>query len=43
MFATIAKFNKDESITGMSAIPIERVIETERTESLSVPIKSGAW
>lgn len=42
MFATIGKFQK-ENVAGMGSIPVERVIETQETESRSVPIKSGAW
>lgn len=44
MFATIAQFNKDKSIKGMKYAPLERLIETEETESRShVPIQPGAW
>lgn len=43
MFATIAQFNKDKSIKGMKYAPLERLIETEETESRShVPIQPGA-
>ena len=43
MFATIAKFNKEGLIRGMSHASLERVVETEETESRSVPIKPAGW
>jgi hypothetical protein len=43
MFATIAKFNKDQETTGMAFEPMERLVETNATESRSVHIPSGAW
>lgn len=43
MFATIAQFNKDEIISRLDAVPVERLIETKETESRSVPIESGGW
>ncbi|CEP20088.1 hypothetical protein [Parasitella parasitica] len=41
MFATIAKF-ENENIQGMTPVRTERLVETQKTESRSVPIKSGA-
>lgn len=43
MFATIAKFNK-QNIVGMTHTSVERLVETQETESRSdIPIQSGAW
>lgn len=43
MFATIAKFNKEKDLNGLSSVPVERFVETEKTEGISVPMQSGAW
>ncbi|KAG1088368.1 hypothetical protein G6F42_020297 [Rhizopus arrhizus] len=42
MFAAIAKF-QDEKVQGMTSVHTERLVETQESESRSVPIKSGAW
>ncbi|KAI9345447.1 histidine phosphatase superfamily [Pilaira anomala] len=42
MFATIAKFNKEKDLNGLSSVPVERLVETEKTEGISVPMQSGA-
>ncbi|GAN09533.1 phosphoglycerate mutase-like protein [Mucor ambiguus] len=41
MFATIARF-QDEKTQGMTSVHTERLVETQESESRSVPIKSGA-
>ncbi|KAL7316637.1 hypothetical protein PS15m_005714 [Mucor circinelloides] len=41
MFAAIAKF-QDEKVQGMTSVHTERLVETQESESRSVPIKSGA-
>ncbi|KAI8644322.1 histidine phosphatase superfamily [Parasitella parasitica] len=41
MFATIARF-ENENLQGLTSVRTERMVETQKTESLSVPIKSGA-
>lgn len=43
MFATIAKFKKDELVSGLKSVHVERLVETEESESRSVPIQSGGW
>lgn len=43
MFSAIAKFSKDEKLAGFATSPVERLVETENTECLSVPMQSGAW
>jgi hypothetical protein len=44
MFATIAQFKKEgQLVSGLTTVHVERLVETEESDSRSVPIQSGGW